>query len=102
MSIKQAALIHSIVSALAIIPSIGLSIGIALSAANSNTGALATLAVWLSVFFPGVLFVSIILVWAAYSTRHPRAVWVAIGFPWMYFLLVIVTTALLIVIVRLR
>jgi len=102
VSIKWAAIIHSIVSALAVIPSIGLSIGIALSAANSNTGALATFVVWLSVFFPGVLLVSIIAVWAAYSTRHLRAVWAAIAFPWMYFVVVIATTALLIVIVRLR
>ena len=102
MSIKWAAIIHSIVSALAVIPSIGLAIGITISAANSNTGALATFVVWLSVLFPGVLLVSIIVVWAAYSTRHPRAVWAAIAFPWTYFLVVIVTTALLIVIVRLR
>jgi len=102
VSIKWAAIIHSIVSALALIPSIGLAIGITLSAANSNTGALATLVVWLSVSFPGVLLVSIIVVCAAYSTRHPRAVWAAIAFPWTYFLLVIATTALLIVIVRLR
>jgi hypothetical protein len=102
VSIKQAAIIHSIVSALAVIPSIGLAIGIALSAANSNTGALATFVVWLSVFLPGALLVSIILVWVAYSTRHLRAVWVAMAFPWIHFLAVIVTTALLIVIVRLR
>ena len=98
MSIKQAAIIHSIVSALAVLPSIGLTIGIALSAANSNTGALATLAVWLSTLFPGVLLVSIIAVWAAYFTRHLRAVWAAIAFPWAYFLVVIATTALLIAI----
>ena len=102
MSIKRAAIIHSIVSALAVLPSIGLAIGIPLSAANSNTGALATFVVYLSVLFPGVLLVSIIMVWAAYSTRHLRAVWAAIAFPWMYFLVEIVTTALLIVIVRLR
>jgi hypothetical protein len=102
MSVKWAAIIHSIVSALAVLPSIGLSIGIALSAANSNTGALATLVVWLSVLFPGVLLVSLIVVWAAYSTRRLRAVWAAIAFAWAYFLLVIATTALLIVIVRLR
>jgi hypothetical protein len=102
VSIKWAAIIHSIVSALAVIPSIGLAIGIALSAANSNTGALAYFVVYLSVLFPGVLLVSIIVVWAVYSTRHPRAVWAAIAFPWVYFLVVIVTTALLIVIVRLR
>ena len=101
MSIKWAAIIHSIVSALAVIPSIGLSIGIALSAANSNTGALATFVVWLSVLFPGVLLVSIIAVWAAYNTRHLRVVRAAIAFPWVYFLMVIATTALMIVIVRL-
>jgi hypothetical protein len=102
VSIKWAAIVHSIVSALAVIPSIGLAIGIPLSAANSNTGALATFLVWLSVFFPGVLLVSIIVVWVAYSTRYLRVVWAAIAFPWAYFLLVIATTALLIVIVRLR
>ena len=102
MSIRSAAIIHSIVSALAVIPSIGLTIGIALSAANSNTGVLATLVVYLSVLLPAVLLVSIIVVWAAYGTRHLRAVWVAIAFPWIYFLIVIATTALLIVIVRLR
>ena len=102
MSIKWAAIIHSIVSALAVIPSIGFSIGIALSAANSNTGALATLVVWLSVLFPGVLVVSIIVVWVAYRTRHLRAVWAAIAFPWTYFLVILATTALLIQIAALR
>ena len=98
MSIKWVALIHSILSALAILPSIGLAIGIPLSAANSNTGALATFVVYLSVLFPGVLLVSIIVVWAAYYTRHLRAVWAAIAFPWIYFLVLIATTALLIAI----
>ena len=65
-------------------------------------GALATFVVWLSVLFPGVLLVSIIVIWAAYSTRRPRAMWAAIAFPWTYFLVLIATTALLIVIVRLR
>ena len=102
MSIKWAAILHSIVSALAVIPSIGLTIGLTIGAADSNTGALATLVVWLSVLFPGVLVVSIIVVWAAYSTRHLRAVWAAIAFPWTYFLVLIAATALLIVIVRLR
>ena len=102
MRIKWAAIVHSIVSALAIIPWIGLAIGIPLSAANSNTGALATFAVWLGVLFPGVLLVSIIVVWAAYSTRLFRAVWAAIAFAWVYFLVLIATTALLILIVRLR
>ncbi len=102
MSIKQAAIIHSIVSALAVIPSIGLAIGLTIGAADSNTGALATLVVWLIVLFPEVLLVSIIVVWAAYSTWHLRAVWAAIAFPWTYFLVVIATTGLLIVIVALR
>jgi len=102
VSIKRAAIIHSIASALAVIPSIGLAIGLTIGAADSNTGALATLVVWLSVLFPGVLLVSIIVVWAAYSTRHVRVVWAAMAFPWTYFLVVIATTALLIVIVRLR
>jgi hypothetical protein len=102
VSIKWAAIIHSIVSALAVIPSIGLAIGLTIGAADSNTGALATLVVWLSGLFPGVLVVSIILVWAAYFTRRLRAVWAAIAFPWTYFLVLIATTALLIVIVRLR
>jgi len=96
VSIKWAAIIHSILSALAVIPSIGLGIGIALSAANSNTGALAYFVVYLSVLFPGVLLVSIIVVWVTYSTRHPRAVWAAIAFTWTYFLVIIATTALLI------
>jgi hypothetical protein len=102
VSIKWAAIIHSIVSVLALIPSIGLAIGIALSAANSNTGALAYFVVYLSVLFPGVLLVSIIVVWGAYGTRHLRATWAAIAFPWMYFLVELAATALLIVIVRLR
>ncbi len=102
MSIKWAAILHSIVSALAVIPSIGLTIGLTIGAADSNTGALATLVVWLSVLFPGVLVVSIIVVWAAYSTRHLRAVWAAIAFPWTYFLVLIAATALLIVIAALR
>jgi len=102
VSIKWAAILHSIVSALAVIPSIGLTIGLTIGAADSNTGALATLVVWLSVLFPGVLVVSIIVVWAAYSTRHLRAVWAAIAFPWTYFLVLIAATALLIVIAALR
>ncbi|HEX5689125.1 MAG TPA: hypothetical protein VFX76_03950 [Roseiflexaceae bacterium] len=100
MSIKWAAIIHSIVSALAILPAIGFAIGIPLSAANSNTGALATFAVWLSVLFPGVLLVSIVVVWAAYFTRLIRAVWAAIAFPWIYFLVLIATTALLIALAK--
>ena len=96
VSIKWAAIIHSIVSALAVIPSIGLAIGIALSAANSNTGALAYFVVYLSVLFPGVLLVSIIVVWVTYSTRQLRAVWAAIAFTWTYFLVIIATAALLI------
>ena len=102
MSIKWAAIIHSIVSALAVIPSIGLAIGLTIGAADSNTGALATVIVWLSGLFPGVLVVSIIVVWAAYRTRHRRAVWAAIAFPWTYLLLLIATTTLLIVIVAQR
>ena len=102
MSIKWVAIVHSIVSALAVIPSIGLAIGLTIGAADSNTGALATFVVWLSGLFPGVLLVSIIVVWVAYGTRHLRAVWAAIAFPWAYFLVVIATTALLIAIVRLR
>ena len=102
MSIKWAAIIHSIVSALAVIPSIGLAIGLTIGAADSNTGALATLVVWLSVLFPGVLVVSIIAVWLAYSTWHRRAVWAAIAFPWAYFLVLIAATAVLIVIVAQR
>jgi hypothetical protein len=81
-----------------VIPSVGLAIGLTIGAADSNTGALATGIVWLSGLFPGVLIVSIIAVWAAYSTRDPRAVWAAIAFPWAYFLVLIAATALLIVI----
>jgi len=102
VSIKWAAIIHSIVSALAVIPSIALAIGLTIGAADSNTGALATLVVWLSGLFPGVLLVSIIVVWVAYGTRHRRAVWAAITFPWIYFLLLIATTTLLIVVVGQR
>jgi hypothetical protein len=102
VSIKWAAIIHSIVSALAVIPSIGLAIGLTIGAADSNTGALATLVVWLSGLFPGVLIVSIIVVWVAYRTRHVLAVWAVIAFPWAFFLVLIATTALLIVIVAQR
>ena len=102
MSIKRAAIIHSIVSALAVIPSIGLAIGLTIGAADSNTGALATVIVWLSGLFPGVLVVSIIVVWVAYGTRHLRAAWAAIAVPWIYFLVLIATTALLMVVVALR
>jgi hypothetical protein len=102
VSIKWAAIIHSIVSALAVIPSIGLAIGLTIGAADSNTGALATLVVWLSGLFPGVLIVSIIVVWVAYRTQHVRAVWAAIAFPWAFFLVLIATTALLIVILAQR
>ena len=84
------------------IPSIGLAIGLTIGAADSNTGALATIIVWLSGLFPGVLVVSIIVVWVAYATRHVRAAWTAIAFPWAYFLVLIAATALLIVVVRLR
>jgi hypothetical protein len=100
--IKWAAIVHSIVSALAMLPSIGLAIGLTIGAADSNTGALATLIVWLSGLFPGVLVVSIIVVWVSYFTRHPRAVWAAIAVPWAYFLVLIATTALLIAIVGQR
>ena len=102
VSIKWAAIVHSTVSALAVIPSIGLAIGLTIGAADSHTGALATVIVWLSGLFPGVLVVSIIAVWVAYGTRHPRAVWAAIAFPWAYFLVLIATTALLIAIVAQR
>ena len=102
MSITWAAIIHSIVSALAVISSIGLAIGLTIGAAHSHTGALATGIVWLSGLFPGVLVVSIIAVWAAYGTRHFRATWAAIAFAWAYFLVLIAITALLIVIVALR
>ena len=102
MNLKWAAIIHSIVSALAVIPSIGIAIGLTIGAGDSNTGALATVIVWLSGLFPGVLVVSIIAVWLAYATRHVRAAWAAIAVPWIYFLVLIGETALLIVIVRLR
>ena len=102
MSIKWAAIIHSTVSALAVLPSIGLAIGLTIGAADSNTGALATLVVWLIVLLPGELVVSSSMVWAAYGTHHLRAVWAAIAFPWMYFLGLIATAALLIVIVARR
>ena len=102
MRIKWAVMTHLIVSALAVIPSIGLAIGLTIGAGDSNTGALATVIVWLSGLFPGVLVGLIIVVWAAYHTRHPRAVWAAIAFPWAYFLLLIAATALLIVIVTQR
>jgi hypothetical protein len=102
VSIKWVAIVHSIVSALAVIPSIGLAIGLTIGAADSNTGSLATVIVWLSGLFPGVLVVSIIVVWAAYLTRRPRAVWAAIAVPWAYFLVLMATTALLLVIVALR
>jgi hypothetical protein len=98
VKIKWAAILHSIVSALAVIPSIGLAIGLTIGVGDSNTGALATLIVWLSALFPGVLVVSIIVVWAAYLTRHRHAVWAAIAVPWAYFLVLMATTALLIVI----
>jgi hypothetical protein len=100
--IKWAAIVHSIVSALAVLPSIGLAVGLTIGAADSHTGALATVIVWLSGLFPGVLLVSIIVVWAAYLTRHPRAVWAAIAVPWAYFVVLIATTALLILIVAQR
>jgi hypothetical protein len=102
VSIKWAAIVHSIVSALAVIPSIGLAIGLTIGAADSHTGALAIVIVWLSGLFPGVLVVSIIVVWVAYGTRHPRAVWAAIAVSWAYFLVLIATTALLILIVGQR
>jgi NCAIR mutase (PurE)-related protein len=82
VSVKWAAIIHSIVSALAVIPSIGLAVGLTIGAGDSRTGALATMIVWLSGLFPGVLVVSIIAVWLAYGTRHLRAVWAALAFPW--------------------
>lgn len=96
MSIKWAAIIHSIISALAIVPSIGLAIGIPLTAANSNTGVLAYIVVWLSVLFPVVLALSIIAVWIAYATQRIGVVRVAITFPWAYFLGLIVVTGFLI------
>ena len=102
VSIKWAAIVHSIVSALAVIPSIGLAIGLTIGAGDSHTGALATGIVWLSGLFPGVLVVSIIAVWVAYATRHLRTAWIAIAFPWAYFLVLIAATALVIVLVRLR
>jgi hypothetical protein len=102
VNIKWAAILHSIVSALAVLPSIGLAIGLTIGAGDSHTGALATVIVWLSGLFPGVLVVSIIAVWIAYSTRHVRAAWTAIAFPWAYFLVLIAATALLIVIVAQR
>ena len=102
MSIKWAAIIHSIVSALAVIPSIGLAIGLTIGAADSHTGALATVIVWLSGLFPGVLVVSIISVWVAYITRHLRTAWAAIAVPWAYFLVLIAATVLLIVIAAQR
>ena len=102
MNIKWATILHSIVSALAVISSIGLAIGLTIGAGDSNTGALATVIAWLSGLFPGVLVVSIIVVWMAYFTRHPRAVWAGIAVPWVYFLVLIATTALLIAIVGQR
>jgi hypothetical protein len=102
VSIKWTAIIHSVVSALAVIPSIGLAIGLTIGAADSNTGAHAKLVVWLSGLFPGVLVVSIIVVWAAYGTGHLRAAWAAIAFPWAHFLVLMATTALLIVIAARR
>jgi hypothetical protein len=102
VNIKWAVILHSIVSALAVLPSIGLAIGLTIGAADSNTGALATLIVWLSGLFPGVLIGSIIVAWAAYLTQHRRAVWAAIAVPWTYFVVLIATTALLIVIVAQR
>jgi hypothetical protein len=100
VKIKRAAIIHSIISALAIVPAIGLAIGIPISAANSNTGALAYVAIWLSVLFPVVLALSIVVVWIAYATQHLGVVRVAIAFPWTYCMCLIVATGLLITLAR--
>lgn len=99
---KQAAIIHSIISALAIVPSIGLAIGLTIGAADSNTGALATVVAWLSLLLPAVLALSIIAVWIAYATQHARAVKAAIAFPWTYFVALLAATALLMAVVAQR
>ena len=102
MNIKHVAIIHSIICVLAVVPSIGLAIGLTIGAADSNTGALANVVAWLSLLFPGVLVLSTIAVWVAYGTRHFRAVRAAIAFPWTYFAALIAATALLMAVVAQR
>jgi hypothetical protein len=102
VNIKRVAIIHTVVSVVAIVPSIGLAIGLTIAAADSNTGALASVVVWLSVLFPAVLVVSVVAVWIAFGTGHVRAVQAAIGFPWVYLLLLVVATATMAVVVAQR
>ena len=102
MQSRRAAVIHTVVNAVAIVLSVGLAIGLTIAAADSNTGVLGTIVARLAGTFLIVLVISVVAVWIADAPPHPRAVRAAIAVVWSYLLVLSVTTLLMGAIVRQR
>lgn len=84
MNIKRAAIVHTILGVLAIVPAIGLSIGLIIGAGDAGAGVSGNIMAWMSAAFPIILPVSIIVTWIAYVAKRPKIEWVAIAVPWVY------------------
>lgn len=86
MDIKRAAVIHTVLAALAIVPAIGLSIGLIIGAGDAGAGVFGNVMAWMSAAFPIILAVSIIVTWVADAAKRRKAEWAAIAIPWVYLL----------------
>lgn len=86
MNIKRAAIVHTILAVLAIVPAIGLSVGLIIGAGDAGAGVFGNILAWTSAAFPIILPVSVVLTWIAYIAKRPRIEWVAIAVPWAYLL----------------
>ncbi len=94
--LKRAAIIHTVLCALAVIPSIGLAIGLALSGANSSNKTLGAFVVYGGSAFPALLVLSPIIVWIGYAAGWRRIASGAIVLPWLLLLMLIAATLLLV------
>lgn len=92
MNMKRAAIIHTVVSVLATLPAIGLSIGLIIGAADAGAGAFGNIVAWMAGAFPVILPVSVVVTWIAYAAKRPRIEWIAIAIPWVYLLVLLSIT----------
>ena len=86
MRLKHAAIIDTVACVLAIVPSIGLAIGSAISGASPGAGSVGAFVAYTGLFLPGVLAISIVGVWGSYVARWERLTVAWIVLPWLYFL----------------
>lgn len=91
---RRLAIVHTVLSALAIMPSIGLAIGLTIGAADANIGVLGNVLARMAVSFPVVLFLSVPMVWIACATAHQRVAQAAVGVAWGYLVVLLAFAAI--------